>query len=53
MYPKIKFTAKTRLTYALIFRFFCLRNYFFFIFFAKFELMMFHNNIVKISENLN
>ena len=31
---------------------FCLRKYFLF-FFAEFELMMFYNNIVKISEELN
>ena len=31
---------------------FCLRKYFL-LFFAEFELLMFHNNIVKISEKLN
>ena len=36
----------------VIFWNFCLRKYVL-LFFAEFELLMFHNNIVKISENLN
>ena len=36
----------------VIFWNFCLRKYFL-LFFAEFELVMFYNNIVKISEKLN
>ena len=36
----------------VIFLIFCLRKYFL-LFFADFELVMFYNNIVKISEKLN
>ena len=35
----------------VIFWNFCLRKYFL-LFFAEFELLMFHNNIVKISEKI-
>ena len=57
IYTKIKFTAKSWsdpcIFYSkLIFWNFCLRKYFL-LFFAEFELLMFHNNIVKISEKLN
>ena len=57
MYPKIKFIAKSWSDLCIfynivIFWNFCLRKYFLF-FFAEFELLMFHNNIVKISEKLN
>ena len=57
MYPKIKFTAKNRsdlckfYSKVIIWNFF-LRKYFL-LFFAEFKLLMFYNNIVKISENLN
>ena len=56
MYPKIKFTAKN---WSDLYSFygevilwnFSLRNYFFFLlFFAEFELLMFHNNIVKFQK---
>ena len=36
----------------MMFWIFCLRQYLFLLFFAEFELSMFHNNIVKISEKL-
>ena len=57
IYPKIKFTAKNwpdlcNFNSKVIFWNFCLRKYFL-LFFAEFELLMFHNNIVKISEKLN
>ena len=57
MNPKIDFTAKNWsdlcnfYSKAIFFYFFSMKV--FFLFFAKFELLMFHNNIVKISENLN
>ena len=54
---KLNLRSKVGLTYAFsivkwFFFNFCLRQYFL-LFFAEFELLMFHNNIVKISENLN
>ena len=54
MYPKIKFTAKIwfdlcNFYSTVIFFYFCLGKYFI-LFFAEFELLLFHNNIVKISE---
>ena len=58
MYPKIKFIAKSwsdlcNFYYSnVIFLNFCPSKYFL-LFFAEFELLMFHNNIVKISEKLN
>ena len=57
MHPKIKFMAKNwsdpcNFYSKTIFWKFCLRKYFL-ISFAEFELLMFHNNIVKISEKLN
>ena len=57
IYAKIKLQPKVGLTYAIsivkwFFFNFCLRKYFL-LFFAEFELLMFHNNIVKISEKLN
>ena len=57
MYPKIKFIAKSwsdlcNFYGKVIFWNFCLSKYFL-ISFAEFELLMFHNNIVKISEKLN
>ena len=57
MYPKIKFIAKNwsdlcNFCSNVIFWNFCLSKYFL-LFFAKFELLMFHNNIMKISEKLN
>ena len=57
MYPKIKFIAKTwsdlcNFYSKVIFLNFCLSKYFL-LFFAEFELLMFHNNTVKISEKLN
>ena len=57
IYTKIKFTAKSwsdlcNFNNKVIFWNFCLRKYFF-NFLAKFELLMFHNNNVKISEKLN
>ena len=56
MYPKIKFIAKNwsdlgNFYSTMIFLNFCLRKYFL-IFFAEFKLLIFHNNIVKISEKL-
>ena len=55
--PKIKFKAKIwfdlyNFFSKVIFFNFCLRKYFL-LFFAEFELLMFHNTIVKISEKLN
>ena len=57
MYPKIKFIAKNwsdlcSFYSKMIFWNFSLRKYFL-LFFAEFELLMVHNNIVKISEKLN
>ena len=57
MYPKIKFIARNwsdlcNFYSKVIFLNFCLSKYFL-LFFAEFELMMFHKNIVKISEKLN
>ena len=57
MYPKFKFTGKNwsdlcNFYNKVILWNFCLRKYFL-LFFAEFELMMIHNNIVKISEKLN
>ena len=57
IYTKIKFTDKSWsdpcIFYSIvIFWNFCLRKYFL-LFFAEFELLMFHNNTVKISEKLN
>ena len=57
MYPKIKFTAKNwsdlcKFYSKVIIWKFCLRKYFL-LFFAEFELLVFHNNIVKVLENLN
>ena len=57
IYSKIKFTAKNwsdlcNFYSKVIFWSFCLRKYFL-LFFAEFKLLMFHNNIVKISEKLN
>ena len=54
MYPKIKYIAKNwsdpcNFYSKVIFWNFCLSKYFL-LFFAEFELLMFHNNIVKISE---
>ena len=52
MYPKIKFIAICNFYSKVIFWNFCLSKYFL-LFFAEFELLMLHNNIVKISEKLN
>ena len=57
IYSKIKFTAKNwsdlcNFYSKVIFWSFCLRKYFL-LFFAEFKLLMFHNNIVKLSEKLN
>ena len=57
MYPKIEFIAKNwsdlcNFYSKVIFWNFCLSKYFL-LFFAEFELLMFPNNIVKISETLN
>ena len=57
MYPKIKFIAKNwsdlcNFYGKVIFLNFCISKYFL-LFFAEFKLLMFHNNIVKISEILN
>ena len=57
MYPKTKFTAQIGLTYAIsLLKYFCFGIFILesisCYFFAKFELLMFHNNIVNISENL-
>ena len=54
---KLNLRPKIGLTYAIsivkwFFRSFCLRKYFL-LFFAEFKLLMFHNNIVKISEKLD
>ena len=54
---KIKVTAKSwsdlcNFCSKVIFWNFCQRKYFL-LFFAEFELLMFYNNIVKISEKLN
>ena len=56
IYTKIKFTAKScpdlcNFYSKVIFWKFCLRKYFL-LSFAEFELLMFHKNIVKISEKL-
>ena len=56
MYPKIKFIAKNwsdlcNFFSKVIFWNFCLNKYFL-LFFAEFELLMFHNNIVKISRKI-
>ena len=56
MYPKIKFIAKNwsdlcNFYSKVIFWNFCVSKYFL-PFFAEFELFMFHNNIVKISEKI-
>ena len=50
IYTKIKLMAN--FYSKVIFLNLCLREYFF-LFYAEFELLMFHNNIVKISEKLN
>ena len=57
IYPKIKFTAKNwsdlcNFYSKMIFWIFCRRNIFL-LFFVEFELLIFHNNIVKNSEKLN
>ena len=60
MYPKIEFTAKNWsdlhvcnfYSKKIFFFHFYLRKYFL-LFFVEFKLLMFHNNIVKISEKLN
>ena len=57
MNPKMKFTAKNwsdlcNFNSKVNFRNFCLRNVYL-VFFAEFELLMFHNNIMNISERLN
>ena len=57
IYTKIKVTVKSwsdlsNFCSKVIFWNFCLRKYFL-LFFAEFELLMFYNNIVKISEILN
>ena len=57
IYSKMKFTAKNwsdlcSFYSKVILSSFCLRKYFL-LFFAEFKLLMFHNNIVKISEKLN
>ena len=56
MYPKIKFIAKNwsdlcNFYSKVIFWDFCLSKHFL-LFFAEFKLLMFHNNIVKISEKI-
>ena len=56
IYTKIKVTAKSwsdlcNFYSKVIFWNFCLRKYFLF-FFAEFELLLFYNNIMKISEKL-
>ena len=64
IYPKIELTAKIwsdlcNFYSKVVVWIFCLKNiflskiYFFLLFFNSFELLMFHNNIVKISEKLN
>ena len=50
MFPKIKFTAN--FYSKVIFFIFCLRKYLL-LYFAEFQLLMCHNSIVNISENLN
>ena len=57
MYPKIKFIAKNwsdlcNFYSKVIFWNFCLSKYFL-LFFAEFEMLLFHNNSVKKSEKLN
>ena len=57
IYTKIKVMAKSwsdlcNFYGKVIFWNFCLRKYFL-LFFAELELVMFYNNIVKISEKLN
>ena len=57
IYTEIKFTAKSwsdlcNFYSKVIFWNFCLRKYFL-LSFDEFELLTFHNNIVKISEKLN
>ena len=57
IYPKIKFKVKSwsdlcNFYSKVILLNFCLRK-FFLVFFAEFELWMFHNNIVKFSEKMN
>ena len=57
IYTKIKVTTKSwsdlcNFYSKVIFWNFCLRKYFL-LFLAEFELLMFYNNIVKISEKLN
>ena len=54
MYPKIKFITKKwsdlcNFYSKVIFLNFCVRKYIL-LFFAEFKLLIFHNNIVKISE---
>ena len=54
---KLNLSPKVGLTYAIsivkwFFEIFCLSKYFL-LFNAEFELLMFHNNIVKISQKLN
>ena len=53
----LKFNLLPKITYAIsivkwFFFYFCLRKYFL-LFLTEFELLMFHSNIVKISEKLN
>ena len=58
MYPKIKFTTKnwsdlcSFYSKVIFFRSFVEENIFL-LFFAEFELLMFHNNTEKLSEKLN
>ena len=57
IYTKIKFTAKScpdlcNVYIKVIFWKFCVRKYFL-LSFAEFELLMFHNNIVKMSEKID
>ena len=57
IYPRIKFIAENwsdlcNFYSKVIFWNFCLSKYFLLLF-AEFEVLMFHNNIVKISEKLN
>ena len=54
MYPKIKFIFKSWSDLCNFYSnvIFCFSKYFFLLFFADFELLMFHNNIVKISEKI-
>ena len=57
IYPKIKITAKIWTHLCNFYRKVNFWNYwlrkYFLLFFAEFELLMFHNNIMKISEKLN